>query len=182
MSIRSDHKALLFLSAIAALGAAVRMARAFGGAVSPQQPALDHQLQAADSAKRSLSAKRPEKGGRSSPVARGNAVGALDRQQPAPSTAGGASHRDYRGRLDLDLATAAEIDSVPGIGPTLAKRIVADRMANGAFRELVALRRVKGIPLKLLAHLDSLVSFSGVYKPSQASDTMLVLKKPKKKR
>jgi DNA uptake protein ComE-like DNA-binding protein len=171
MSIRSDHKALLFLSAIAALGAAVRMARAFGGAVSTQQPALDHQLQAADSAKRSLAAKRPEKGGRSSSRARGGAV-----------VAGGASPRDYRGRLDLDLATAAEIDSVPGIGPTLAKRIVADRMANGAFRELVALRRVKGLPLKLLSHLDSLVSFSGVYKPPQASDTVMTAKQSKKKR
>lgn len=177
MSLRSDHKALLFLATIAALGAAMRAARAVN--TSPeQQPALQHQMQAADSAKRA-GGKRLDAGTNRS-TARGRAAGLPAPRSAGPSGAGGA-HRDYRGRLDLDLASAAEIDSLSEIGPTLAKRIVADRMANGAFRELIALRRVKGMTPKLLAHLDSLVSFSGTYKPPQSSDTILAAK-PRKSR
>jgi hypothetical protein len=75
-----------------------------------------------------------------------------------------------------------QIDSLPGVGPALAKRIVLDRMQHGAYRELIALRRVKGMSLKLLARLDSLVSFSGAYKPPLASDTEIVAKSRRKSR
>jgi competence protein ComEA len=183
MSMRSDHKALLFLAAIAGLGAAVRVARAVGAAVAPaRQPALEHQMQAADSAKRADAARRSARAGRkSSTRSRAKApASAVSRASAAPDD--GAAHRDYRGRLDLDAATAGEIDALPGVGPTLAKRIVVDRMRRGPFRELVALRRVKGISVKLLAQLDSLVSFSGISKPALASDTILPAKSSRKRR
>lgn len=180
--MQPDHKALLFLATIATLGAGVRGARAISGRAPAQQPALEHQMQAADSAKRALGGKHRDKTVRSK-APRG-AVGAT-----ATIAGGGgagaalsAAPRDYRGRLDMDLATAAQIDSIPGIGPALAKRIVADRMANGAFRELVALRRVKGMSPRMLARLDSLVSFSGAFKPPQPSDTILAVKAPRKRR
>jgi hypothetical protein len=98
------------------------------------------------------------------------------------SSAARPLHRDYRGRLDLDAATAAEIDSLAGVGPSLAKRIVIDRMTKGPFRELVALRRVTGVTPKLLAQLDSLVSFSGISKVSEPSDTILPTKATRKRR
>jgi competence protein ComEA len=47
--------------------------------------------------------------------------------------------------LDPDLMDAGEWDSLPGIGPALAERIVADRQENGAFGSLEALLRVPGI-------------------------------------
>jgi competence protein ComEA len=135
-------------------------------------------MQAADSAKRSQTSKRqqPKK-----------QLAGQERAKRAPATADrdvsaapasrastvDPSHRDYRGRLDLDVATAVEIDALPGVGPALAKRIVAQRMKDGPYRELLALRRVKGVSLKLLAGLDSLVWFSGIYKPPLASDTIL---------
>jgi competence protein ComEA len=178
MSMRSDHKALLFLAAIAVLGTVVRVARAVGTSAPPRaEAALTHQMQAADSAKRSMAAKRSRKSGRQSrSVGAGQVAGIA--QQPQPT--GPALHRDYKGRLDLDVATASEIDAIPGVGPTLAKRIVADRMANGAFRELTALQRVRGVSVKLLARLDSLVSFSGMYKPPIASDTIISRRKAKR--
>lgn len=179
--MRSDHKALLFIAGIAALGATVRVARAVSTPAPPPGAALEHQMQAADSAKRSIAGRRPDKNrrpGQSKPAAV-RAAGIA--QQPAASVATPA-HRDYKGRLDLDVATAAEIDSLPNVGPTLAKRIVVDRMANGAFRELPALRRVRGVSLKLLAGLDSLVGFSGIYKPPLPSDTIIATKPPVKRR
>lgn len=49
------------------------------------------------------------------------------------------------GRIDVDRATAAELRLLPGIGPALAERIVADRRARGPFGSLDALARVPRI-------------------------------------
>ena len=48
-------------------------------------------------------------------------------------------------RLDPDLMGVEEWDSLPGIGPVLAARIVLDRQKNGAFGALDALLRVPGV-------------------------------------
>lgn len=64
-------------------------------------------------------------------------------------------------RIDLDRATAAEIDRLPRIGPTLARRIVANRDSLGPFGGLAGLRRVKGMGPAMLSALDSLVTFGG---------------------
>jgi len=48
-------------------------------------------------------------------------------------------------RLDLNRAPASELTALPGIGPTLAGRIVANRRANGPFDSLDDLARVKWI-------------------------------------
>lgn len=47
--------------------------------------------------------------------------------------------------VDLDRADAVELDLLPGIGPALAARIVADREANGPFGSPEGLGRVRGI-------------------------------------
>ena len=56
------------------------------------------------------------------------------------------------GRLRLDLATAEELTSLPGIGPALAGRIVATR-EEAPFRTVEDLLRVKGIGAKTLERL-----------------------------
>ena len=47
--------------------------------------------------------------------------------------------------LDLNRATAAQLERLPGIGPALAARIIADREQRGPFGSVAALARVKGI-------------------------------------
>ncbi len=47
--------------------------------------------------------------------------------------------------LDLNAATAEQLSQVPGIGPSIAKEIVAFREKSGPFRrveDLLALRRI----------------------------------------
>lgn len=53
-------------------------------------------------------------------------------------------------RLDVNRATAAELNALPGLGPALAERIAADRAAAGPFASVDDLARVPGIgPAKI---------------------------------
>jgi competence protein ComEA len=50
-----------------------------------------------------------------------------------------------RYRLDVNQATWVEWSQLDGIGETLARRIIADREANGPFQALEDVQRVKGL-------------------------------------
>jgi competence protein ComEA len=64
-------------------------------------------------------------------------------------------------RVDVDVASAAELTRLPKIGPRLAKVIVADRQEHGAFGSLAGLDRVSGIGPGLLKVLAPYAAFSG---------------------
>jgi competence protein ComEA len=59
--------------------------------------------------------------------------------------------------VDLNAATEAELVRLPGIGPVIAKRIVEYRKANGPFKQLRDLRRVKGIGAKTYEQIAPLL-------------------------
>lgn len=67
--------------------------------------------------------------------------------------------------VDLDVATAREIEALPGIGPALAARIVADRDSLGAFGSLDALQRVRGVGPALARRIAPYVTFSALSRP-----------------
>jgi competence protein ComEA len=73
---------------------------------------------------------------------------------------GGATGGAWRpdGRLDINRATAAELEELPGIGPVLAERIVEHREANGPFGEVGDLRDVSGIGERTLERLADLIT------------------------
>lgn len=60
--------------------------------------------------------------------------------------------------LDLNTATAGDLQALPGIGPVLAARVIEDRAANGLFQTVEGLRRVRGIGPKTLQRLRPLVA------------------------
>lgn len=60
--------------------------------------------------------------------------------------------------VDLNLASVAELRSLPGIGPTLAARIVESRAERGPFLCVADLGTVQGITPKLLAKLEKRVT------------------------
>ncbi len=65
---------------------------------------------------------------------------------------GGFSNSGNTGStINVNTATAAELESLPGIGPALASRIVAHRDANGLFDSPQELLAVSGIGEKTLA-------------------------------
>jgi competence protein ComEA len=68
---------------------------------------------------------------------------------------GGAPSRSSP--VDINSATAEQLDALPGIGPATAAAIIADRQANGPFRSVDDLGRVRGIGDAKLAQLRGLV-------------------------
>lgn len=60
--------------------------------------------------------------------------------------------------VNLNTATQAELETLPGIGPTLAQAIIAERDRRGGFRSVNELRSVRGIGDKRFADLQSLVT------------------------
>ncbi|HEY7393239.1 MAG TPA: helix-hairpin-helix domain-containing protein, partial [Gemmatimonadaceae bacterium] len=92
----------------------------------------------------------------------------------ARAASGLLDHPGYvGGKLDLDVATAAQIDSLPGVGPTMAKRIAVDRMKRGPFVTRDGFRRVPGVGPAFLARIDSLVVFSGTVRFPTDADTII---------
>ncbi len=75
----------------------------------------------------------------------------------APAPAAGAAAA-AGGLLDLNRASAADLEELPGIGPTLAERIITRRTEEGPFRAVEELREVSGIGDKLFAQIAPLVT------------------------
>jgi competence protein ComEA len=152
MPTPGERKALLFLSSVILLGVGAR-----GVAVLHSQSpvdaaarqALDAQIQAVDSVRQTKTGRAKTKRTKKKT---GGAVHLADPQtsesQPAPAI------------IDMDIASAAEIETLRGVGPALAKRIVADRDSLGPFGSLDELQRVRGIAKRLAAKLAPQVTFS----------------------
>ena len=71
---------------------------------------------------------------------------------PEPATAATATTQHPAGPVDLNRATAGELDALPGIGPATATAIVEHRDRNGPFATVDDLEQVPGIgPAKLEA-------------------------------
>ncbi|CAM2857174.1 helix-hairpin-helix domain-containing protein [Actinomyces slackii] len=72
-------------------------------------------------------------------------------EQPAggdpagPGATAGASAQQAGGRININTATASQLEELPGIGPALAKRIVEHREAHGPFGAVEDLTDVPGI-------------------------------------
>lgn len=65
----------------------------------------------------------------------------------------GSSPEAGEGAVDLNAADLAELDTLPGVGPVLAQRILDWRAENGRFSSVEELDEVSGIGDKVLAEL-----------------------------
>lgn len=64
-----------------------------------------------------------------------------------------------QGIVHVNRATLAQLETLPGIGPALAQRIIDYRDAHGAFASLDALKEVSGIGDRIAQNLAPLVAF-----------------------
>lgn len=62
------------------------------------------------------------------------------------------------GKLNINTASAAELQNLPRIGPKVAQRIVDYRTANGNFKKIEEIMKVNGIGEKVFAQIKDLIT------------------------
>lgn len=62
-------------------------------------------------------------------------------------------------KVNINTASAADLDKLPGIGATISQRIIDYRTANGPFKNLDDLRKVEGISKSVLDKIKDLIDF-----------------------
>jgi competence protein ComEA len=60
--------------------------------------------------------------------------------------------------LNLNAATATQLESLPGIGPRTAERIIEYRQKNGGFKKIEELMNVRGVGEKSFLKLKPLIT------------------------
>ncbi|WFE41814.1 helix-hairpin-helix domain-containing protein [Micromonospora sp. WMMD998] len=75
-----------------------------------------------------------------------------------PAAGGGAPGGPAAGPVNLNTATLAQLDTLPGVGPVLAQRILDHREQHGPFRSVSDLRQVDGIGDARYEQLKELVT------------------------
>ena len=63
------------------------------------------------------------------------------------SASSGISQSVVTGKININTATAEELDELPGVGPAIAAKIIAYRESNGNFRSPEEIMNVSGICL-----------------------------------
>ena len=88
-------------------------------------------------------------------------VPAIGEAAPAVSVAAASAAEDGDGLLNLNTAGARDLETLPGIGPSLANAIVTYREGNGPFAAIDDVENVPGIGPKTLDAIRPLVTVSG---------------------
>jgi competence protein ComEA len=167
MVTASERRALVLVTVLVCLGVVARVGRATRARPEPtlaERRALDAQIARVESARVSERARS----GRSGRATRGAAP-----RQPADTSRSrearrGTQRDERRNPVDVDRASAVELEALPFIGRVLAERIVANRDTCGAFGSLEALTRVNGVGAALAKRLAPLVTFSEASRPKDA--------------
>ena len=71
---------------------------------------------------------------------------------------GGSSGGASGGKVNLNSATEQQLDTLPGVGPVLAQRIVAWRQQHGRFASVDQLREVSGVGERKFAEISAAVT------------------------
>lgn len=66
------------------------------------------------------------------------------------------SSLDESGRVNINSATLEELQTIKGIGPAMAKRIISQRNSVGKFRRIEDLLKIRGIGPKILKKIPSM--------------------------
>ena len=72
-----------------------------------------------------------------------------------------SSQDETLGKVNINTATAYQLTLLPGIGDTLAERIIAYRMENGTFSSVEDILNVSGIGEKKLEQIRDYITVGG---------------------
>jgi competence protein ComEA len=65
-----------------------------------------------------------------------------------------ANSNNMSGKINLNQADVSELETIPGIGPVMANRIIDYRTVNGSFRNLADFDAISGIGPALMAEIQ----------------------------
>ncbi len=71
------------------------------------------------------------------------------------------SPEENKGKIDINTGTLADLDSIPGIGPVIAQRIIDHRNTNGNFKSVEDIKEVKGIGEKTFEKIKDYIEVKG---------------------
>ncbi len=91
----------------------------------------------------------------SQPLQSSDVHGVRNSESATTSTGHSTAHRTT---LNLNIATQAELEALPGIGPSIAKRIIERRDTVGPYRSIDELDKVRGIGPVILERIRPFVS------------------------
>jgi competence protein ComEA len=77
---------------------------------------------------------------------------------PVPSMPSAGAPSSSGQKININTASVAELETLSGIGPVLAQRIVDYRQANGAFQKPEDLKKVKGIGDSIFERIQGMVT------------------------
>ena len=155
----AERQALAFLAGVALLGGGVQVWRgreqraANAAQISGAGETVDAQLRAIDSARASQSGRKRATKAPAKPSVRSGSTARSPRKTNV--------REEPPLLVDVDVASADELERLPRIGPALAARIVANRDSLGAFGSLEEFGRVRGVGPATLKLLQPVTTFSG---------------------
>ena len=89
------------------------------------------------------------------------AAGTAAEQKPStPAAKASAAKATAASPVNLNTATQAQLETLPGIGSKVAERILEHRQKNGSFKKVEDLMNVKGIGEKAFLKLKPLLTVS----------------------
>lgn len=92
------------------------------------------------------------------PERKATAASVVPASEVTPSTAPATPTSTSTGPVNVNIATLEQLETLPGIGPALAQRIIDYRNEHGSFGSLDELANVKGISTRLVDELRDLAT------------------------
>jgi competence protein ComEA len=68
---------------------------------------------------------------------------------------------DIDGPININTANQEELETLPGVGPVIAQRIIEYRQINGSFQTIEDIQKVQGIGPKTFEKMQEMITVSG---------------------